>query len=114
MSEKQSTYRPHASRRVVIPDEVFRYVVDKLCDESNMKGAESICIEAIESYSVATTPKTLLVKLCRNDYYRSKKKLIAEARKKRMKAEEGGFKSSDCWLFWPTWKLIDKGYLVKG
>lgn len=107
-------YRPPAPRASSAPYEVVRWVVDIACNESNEVILEYLCVEAAQKFDLAFSGKSLLSFIRRSDYYKERAAKIKANQLRLHQMRDAHFCNSDVTIFWPTWKLIEKGYLVEG
>lgn len=52
--------------------------------------------------------------ITKSDIYKANRPAIMELQNRLRRSRLNEFCNSDCWLFWPRWKLIENGYIVKG
>lgn len=107
-------YRPSARRTERVADEVIRWIVDIALDPECDMTVPSLCIEAVRHFSLTYTAKSLQAYLRTAPYYRESIEAIKAIQLKLRRERAKQFHNSDAIIFWPTWKLVERGYLVKG
>ena len=107
-------YRPSARRTERVADEVIRWIVDNALDEDCNTTIECLCVEAVRHFSLTYTAKSLQAYLRTAPYYRDNMAQIRANQLELRRARSTQFHNSDAIIFWPTWKLVERGYLVKG
>lgn len=107
-------YRPSARRKERIADEVIRWIVDIALDPECDMTVPSLCIEAARHFALTYTAKSLQAYLRTAPYYRENVAQIRANQLELRRERSKQFHNSDAIIFWPTWKLVERGYLVKG
>ena len=107
-------YRPSARRTERVADEVIRWIVDIALDPECDMTVPSLCIEAVRHFSLTYTAKSLEAYLRTAPYYRDNMAQIRANQLELRRERSTQFHNSDAIIFWPTWKLVERGYLVKG
>ena len=107
-------YRPSKRRKERVADEVIRWIVDNALDEDCNTTIECLCVEAVRHFSLTYTAKSLQAYLRTAPYYRENMAQIRANQLELRRERSTQFHNSDAIIFWPTWKLVERGYLVKG
>lgn len=107
-------YRPSARRTERVADEVIRWIVDIALDPECDMTVPSLCLEAVRHFGLTYTAKSLQAYLRTAPYYRESIEAIKAIQLKLRRERAKQFHNSDAIIFWPTWKLVERGYLVKG
>lgn len=101
-------------RKERVDDEVIRWIVDIALDPECDMTVPSLCIEAVRHFSLTYTAKSLEAYLRTAPYYRDNMAQIRANQLELRRERATQFHNSDVIIFWPTWKLIERGYLVRG
>ncbi len=107
-------YRPSARRKERVADEVIRWIVDIALDPQCDMTVPSLCIEAVRHFALTYKAKSLQAYLRTAPYYRENMAQIRANQLELRRERATQFHNSDVIIFWPTWKLIERGYLVRG
>lgn len=107
-------YRPSKRRKERVADEVIRWIVDNALDEDCNTTIECLCVEAVRHFSLTYTAKSLQAYLRTAPYYRESIEAIKAIQLKLRRERAKQYHNSDAIIFWPTWKLVERGHLVKG
>ena len=97
-----------------VTPKVLKYIVRTLLDESNEFSIDAICAEAVRKFQLTIGAQSMRTMLNKSDLYKENRAEIKELQNRLRRSRLNEFCHSDCWLFWPTWKLIENGYIVKG
>lgn len=107
-------YRPSKRRKELVADEVIRWIVDLALDPECDMTVPSLCIEAVRHFGLTYTAKSLQAYLRTAPYYRENMAQIRAIQLELRRERAKQFHNSDAIIFWPTWKLKERGYLVNG
>ena len=107
-------YRPSKRRKERVSDEVIRWIVDIALDPECDVTVPCLCIEAVRHFSLPYTANSLQAYLRTAPYYRDNMAQIRANQLELRRERSMQFHNSDAIIFWPMWKLIERGYLVKG
>nr|WP_314758856.1 hypothetical protein [uncultured Porphyromonas sp.] len=107
-------YRPSARRRDRVDDEVIRWIVDIALDPECDTTVSGLCIEAVRHFSLTYSANSLQVYLRTAPYYRDNMEQIRANQLELRRERSRQFHNSDVIIFWPLWKLRERGYLVRG
>ena len=107
-------YRRSKRRKERIADEVIRWIVDIALDPECDTTVSGLCIEAVRHFSLTYSANSLQVYLRTTPYYRDNMEQIRANQLELRRERSRQFHNSDVIIFWPLWKLRERGYLVRG
>lgn len=97
-----------------VTPKVLKYIVRTLLDESNEFSIDAICAEAVRKFQLTIGAQSLRTMLNKSELYKANRAEIKELQNRLRRSRLDQFCNSDAIIFWPTWKLVERGYLVKG
>lgn len=97
-----------------VTPKVLKYIVRTLLDESNEFSIDAICADAVRKFQLTIGVQSMRTMITKSDLYKANRPKIMELQNRLRHSRLNEFCHSDCWLFWPRWKLIETGYIVKG